>query len=130
MKLPDVAAPKNVNPLLDDRGRGRDPFRVPVSALEPVRPSRVSAKTVVSRHNREGSHSYPTNVALTGLRDLLCKPCTERDEWSFGGGEHVAQTTAIRYCPITTCPVWPFRTGRNPFSARRGVRPTFGKAAT
>lgn len=109
--------------LLDANGHGRDPLQVPVSELETVRPNRVDARTVIGRYNREGSHSYPLNVLLTRLRDLLCKPCTERDGWSFGGGEHVAQSTAIRRCAVTTCPVWPFRRGRNPFSARRGKLP-------
>lgn len=111
------------SPLLDPCGHGRDPMKVPVLDLENAGLRRERARAVVSQYNRAGEHDYPTNVPLTGLRDLLCKPCTERDSWSFGGGEHVAQSTAIRQCAIVDCPVWPFRTGRNPFSARRGKTP-------
>lgn len=118
------------HPLLDDAGRGRDPLKVPVSDLKDAGLGPLRASAVIGRYNRTGGHSYDAKCALTGLRDLLCKPCTERDSWSFGGGEHVSQVTAIRQCAVLGCPVWPYRMGRNPFSARRGKTPTFGRAAS
>jgi hypothetical protein len=33
------------------------------------------------------------------------------------------QPAEVRLCPVTACPLWPFRMGKNPFSRRRGSPP-------
>ena len=30
------------------------------------------------------------------------------------------QTTEVRNCPVTACPLWPYRMGQNPFAKPRG----------
>ncbi len=35
----------------------------------------------------------------------------------------VDQPTEVRLCPVTKCPLWPYRMGKNPFSRPRGLSP-------
>ena len=56
----------------------------------------------------QGGHEYPWLMA----DGKVVPPCRPYDE--------------VKACEVETCWLWPFRTGRNPYSKKKG-NPDFGK---
>ena len=73
----------------------------------------MTEKLTVAELNEVGHHKRPI---LSAIREN-CIDCA-------GGSP-----AEVRRCDLKKCPLWPYRMGRNPFSARKGNPEALRKAA-
>lgn len=105
--------------LLDQDGRGRDPFTIPLDVLAVVgHPKRSLAQLrramATTTRGRPDPDAYPAHIRTYKAIRAHCYGCAETP-------------VEARRCAIFNCPFWPYRLGRNPWSAARGRLPV-GKA--
>jgi hypothetical protein len=89
------------------RRDGRDPESIPPEVLIAAGHAPRRVRAVVSALGEEGP-SYE----VRRYKDLRrhCLACAENP-------------SEVRRCAVIDCPVWPYRTGRNPHNPRRGRNP-------
>ena len=95
----------------DGRVVGRDPMTIPLDLL------------VASGHPARRTRSVVAAMGDVSLVDGLRRHKDLRRQCMFCA-ENAAE---VRRCAIIDCPIWPYRTGRNPHNPRRGVKPRFGR---
>lgn len=98
--------------LLNERGEGRNPMDIPPEVLaRHGHPKRPLAKTrrayATTAAGKPDPGIYPAEVTTYRAIKEFCLGCA-------------SDAPEVRRCAITTCPFWPYRTGRNPHSAARG----------
>jgi len=106
---PENWAWREVLTYIDETGRrvGRDPMSIPSEVLTAAGHGPRRTKAIVRALSDE-----PVDPSIRGHKDLKrhCQSCAEN------AGE-------VRRCAIIDCPLWPYRTGRNPHNPRRGHDP-------
>ena len=94
--------------VVDGHRVGRDPMSIPPAALTAAghkpRPTRAVLRALGDE---------PIGHDIRRYKDLRkhCLDCS------------VGSKAAVQRCPIINCPLWVYRTGRNPHNPRRGRNP-------
>lgn len=103
--------------LIDpESGQGRNPMNISLEDLSraghPKRSlSQLRRAMAVTVQGKPDPDAYPEHVRAYKDVKAHCLGCAET-------------ASEVRGCPIIDCPFWPYRTGRNPHSAKRGVTTT------
>lgn len=103
-----------MNALLDNNGDGRDPMQLSAETLRDNGHPKRSLAQLRSAYARTAAGKpdpglYPAGMTTYRAVKDVCMGCAGDD------------ARMVRTCIITNCPLWPYRTGRNPHSAKRGV---------
>ena len=94
--------------MVDGRRVGRDPMTIPVDVLKAAGHGRRSVSAVWAAMG-----DVPLVKGARGRKGLR-RQCLDMC------AENAADA---RQCPVIDCPIWPYRMGRDPYDARRGVVP-------
>lgn len=101
------------DPYYSARRLGVDPMKLDPAVLTAAGHPRRSRASAVTGALREFS-SWP-GLRFSQLRDAYCVACA-------------GDRAEARHCSCIECPIWPYRTGKNPHNPRRGRKPAFSVA--
>jgi hypothetical protein len=90
-----------------DKRIGRDPMTIPPEVLAKAGHGRRRTSAIVA------AIAMPVADDIKEYRDIRrhCLGCSSGNK------------AEVRHCPIYDCAAWPYRTGKNPHSPRRGKQP-------